>query len=104
MIDKPIADALYEKYYKEGVTIRTKQLEDGTFVITDWIHPDGIQKPDETEINVTVTEYETNLDNKEKEKEVSRNVLLDALSKLTNLSQEQVIKSLVDIVNSRNIA
>lgn len=85
MIKKPIAEALFFKYYKDGALISTRQNPDGSYEITKWQHPDGIKKPTEAQINTAIAEYKADL----QQKQASFRTVKEAIRTKLGLTKEE---------------
>ena len=102
MITQPIAHALFDKYYEDGVKISTKRNEDGSYEITEWVHPGNLPQPDEAQIVLDLAEYEVAKSQESSNKRGRKRQLLDALATLTGLTRKQVLKCFNEIVSDGN--
>lgn len=98
MITKPIAEVLFKKYFKDGAVINTEFKPETGFVITKWVHPDGIPQPTEDQILSDISQYEIDSFSESNNKRGRKRQLLDALATLTGLTRKQVLKCFNEIV------
>ena len=97
MINEPISEALFWKYFKKGSSISTKQNEDGSFVITAWKISDGTPQPDETTILSVLSEYKSFLVS---EKSLRRTRKKSLVQKL-NMSKQD-IRALAEVIEDKD--
>jgi len=91
MIREFIADALYWKYYKEGSSIRTRQLEDGSWEIFEWRITDNTPQPSEAEILKCLEDYKLHLTQSKQSKKLKRESVLAKL-KITEEDLADLLK------------